>query len=96
MNQQYHDTHTSELSCSHGICPDHYHEKDPIFVNGESRQRAAPLLLAQPSTSSGGQASAITVENEKVGSQKKRAGVELDFDPDDRGFRRIIRNFTPS
>ena len=96
MNEKHHDTHTPDLSCSHGTCTEHYHEEDPIFMNGWSRRRAALGLLKQPSTSSGGHTSATTVENEKLETKKKQSNVQLDFDPEDRGFQRIIRNFTPS
>ena len=91
MAQQLSDEQTPLESCDSGSCPEHFHADDLIFLETESRQRPRPL--EQPSTSSGGHVSDstdATLENEK------KPAVGLQDDPDDRRFRRIIRNFVPS
>jgi hypothetical protein len=97
MTETLEDVPTSTGSCDNGNCPDHYHADDAIFMNSEARQRPRPRLMDQPSTSSGGEASDSTLapENGSLETEKK-IDVEPELDPDDRGFQRIIRNFTPS
>jgi hypothetical protein len=95
MTERPDNGQTPAMSCTNGNCPEHYHAKDPIFTNSEARQRPRPT--EQPSTSSGGQASESTLEPEKdTLTNEKRTDVEVVYDPDDHGFRRIMRNFTPS
>src|SRR5437588_10853788 len=93
MNQQLNDMQAPAEPCEDGNCPEHFHADELIFSKTESRQR--PRLLEEPSSSSEGHASNstdATIENENG----NEPAVELYCDPDDHGFRRIIRNFTPS
>jgi hypothetical protein len=95
MAERLDNGQTAAMSCNDRTCPEHYHAEDPIFTNSEARQRPRPT--EQPSTGSGGQASDSTLEPKKDALvNEKRTDVELIYDPDDHGFRRIIRNFTPS
>jgi tellurite resistance protein TehA-like permease len=95
MTERLSDGEISTGTCNNSNCPDHYHAEDPIFTNGETRQRPQPMT--QPSTSSGEQVSNSTLEPEEgtLPSEKKDV-VKPGYGPDDHGFRRIIRNFTPS
>jgi hypothetical protein len=96
MTEQLDHMHAPAGSCDSGTCPEHYHADDPIFTNSEARQRLQPRPLEQVSASTTGQASDTTLANEKPETDKRPADVELDCDPEKHGFRRIIRNFTPS
>src|SRR5256885_16477399 len=75
---------TPAQMCGNGTCGEHYHADDPIFKKKEAMQQSNSDSERQTSNSS--------LEPEK----KEEAKVELYNDPDDHGFRRIIRNFTPS
>src|SRR5277367_3195228 len=94
MTERLSDREISTGTCNNSNCPDHYHAEDPIFTNGETRQR--PQAMTQPSTSSGGQVSDSTLEPKEGTRPSEKKDVEPEYGPDDRGFRRIIRNFTPS
>jgi hypothetical protein len=97
MAEPLSDRETSTGTCNNNNCSDHYHAQDPIFTNGETRQRPPARPMEQPSTISEGQASDPTLVPEKGTFQsEKEGGSEPEYNPDDHGFRRIIRNFTPS
>jgi hypothetical protein len=91
MAQQLGDKLTPADSCNDGTCPEHFHADDPIFSKTESRQR--PRLVEKPSISSEGH---VSDSIDGTTANEKKPAVELYDDPDDHGFRRIIRNFTPS
>ncbi len=75
--------------------PDHLH--DPLFVTGATRQRPVENLIQHPSTSLEGPMSDEAVDLEKHTEDTLESHVNgPESDPDDRRFRRIIRNFTPS
>ena len=91
MAQQLSDMQTPAESYDNETCPEHFHTDDPIFSRTESRQRPRPL--ERSCTNSEGHVSDstdATLENER------KPAVELYYDPDDHGLRRIIRNFVPS
>src|SRR5436190_654315 len=92
------DAETSTGTCNNSNCPDHYHADDDAFVSGKTRQRPQARPMDQPSTSSGGQASDSTIrpENTSTRQGEEKSAMEPEYDPDDHGLRRIIRNFTPS
>jgi hypothetical protein len=91
MAEQLSDMPTPAESCNNGACPEHFHADNDIFTKTESRQRPRPS--ERPSTRSEGHVSDFT--DATLESEKKPA-VELYYDPHDHGYRRIIRNFTPS
>ena len=92
---------TSTITCSgtdaSGSCPNHYHAQDPIFKPDASNPRSTSQtrLVNQngDSISSGHDETSATA---KTQAQQQPATPMADCDPDDRGFKRIVRNFTPS
>jgi hypothetical protein len=83
--------------CNNGSCEDHYHAQDPIFVDGASRQRSEARPVEQPMVSPERLVSNSSVSHEAGTRDVERTqDVVSGRDSDDHGFRRIIRNFTPS
>ena len=91
--------------CANGACEEHYHAHDPIFTTGATQQQQqsqTQLLQQQQSATSNNnrQDSDLTIEQPvKVDVDPRKKGQEVAppaYDPQDHGFRRIIRNFTPS
>jgi hypothetical protein len=97
MTERLGDREISTGTCNNSNCPDHYHAEDPIFTNGETRQRPQAQLTTGSSKSSGRQVSdsALEWEDGTLPSEKKGV-IEPEHGPDDREFRRIIKNFAPS
>jgi hypothetical protein len=68
-----------------------------MFTDTGNRQSSHRPLLDRNSTSSGQEMSNAINGTEKEGrNAETQQTVALEYDPEDRGFRRIIRNFTPS
>lgn len=89
------DTYTD--TCDATDCQNHYHLQDPIFVDEGARQESQARLVEQQSTSSKGLVPDKSTNPEQVFvAAEQKQDVVQNYDPDDRGFRRIIRNFTPS
>ena len=77
-------------NCESGDCEQHFHAQDPVFATKVATV-AVPAEEEQSSSSEGqvtAKGGAITEANSS--SSVPEHGVE------ERGFRRIIRNFTPS
>ncbi|KAI4131243.1 MAG: hypothetical protein LQ338_001337 [Usnochroma carphineum] len=89
---------TSTSTCEYGNCSDHFHTEGLALVDGASEQRSGSQPVEQPSITS-----IDHIPNKNVGHQgtmdakeKEKQGAGPNYDPNDRGLRRIIRNFTPS
>lgn len=66
-------------------------------MNDESRQHSQARLIEQQGAGSEGQVLNPSDSHEKDSREAQRnQAVALNHDPDEHGFRRIIRNFTPS
>ena len=91
---------TSDEICAHGDCEEHYHAHDPIFTVGETQQQSQVQLLTQRTTTTTSEGhSTESTDNSKTATEKirrKQEPIQPCDDPADHGFRRIIRNFTPS
>ena len=70
---------------------------DSIFVNEERAQVAHVPEEKQQTVSSGGHTSESTIRPKEITIEEgQKQGVRYDAGRKERGFRRIIRNFTPS
>ena len=76
---------TSIDACVNEECENHFHAYDPIFTVGGTKQQSQTQLLQQQNSPS----------EAAVNAEKKQEDAQT-YDRDDHGFRRIIRNFTPS
>lgn len=85
---------TSANTCNYGNCTDHFHTEGRIFVDGASQQRSGAPPVEQ--STSIDHVSNTNVSHEGTIDVKGKQGVTPEYDPNDRGWRRIIRNFTPS
>ncbi len=84
-------------ACEKDNCSDHYHLNDPVFQGNDSRQQSqAPLVQRRTADSQPNLSKAESDDLEREGGAKLTKVVSHEYDPDDHGFRRIIRNFTPS
>ena len=77
--------------CGQIHCEDHFHDLYPSLVNKQDEEQTHTQStigdkMSEPATSQG----TSTIDIEKHGE------IETIVSPEDRGFRRIIRNFTPS
>ena len=83
--------------CRDGDCSYHFHAEDPILENGESGQQSQTQSLKQRNTSSDGEMPKplISPNNGNADADGKQAIGPL-HRSDERGLRRIIKNFTPS
>ena len=83
--------------CDSGDCEQHFHaEEDTVFAT--RRQSTAVVPAEQASSSSEGPMS-IThsqAKNDTVAEANPSSSAPEEHGLDERGFRRIIRNFTPS
>lgn len=95
----------SSRSCENGDgdgnCTLHYHSEDPIFTASSPRLSSQTQLLKQRSASSTkDRPSSLPANHESNNGHpapmQKQDATLPECDPDDRGLRRIIRNFTPS
>ena len=98
----------STLACggdsagANGVCTLHYHAQDPIFTGNNSDPSSQTQLLKQRNGSSPARRASSSSANREAGAVDSRTKVQkkeveqIDCDPSDRGFRRIVRNFTPS
>ena len=90
----------SDDTCADGNCEMHFHAQESIEADVRNRQQtqhSQAQLLQQPGIAS---EEAISDQNRNHGKavtgKVNRRSVGLACDPNDRGFRRIVRNFTPS
>ena len=83
--------------CANGDCEEHYHTHDPIFTVDETQKQSQVQLLPQRTTTSEGHPteSIGNTSNGTEDTRRKQESIPV-CDPADHGFRRIIRNFTPS
>ena len=82
----------STSGCDSADCDQHFHAQDPVFA--PRRQSAAGLLAEQRSSSSEEGQTSAKGSAAVVEANPSSAAAEHGFE--ERGFRRIIRNFTPS
>jgi len=81
---------------SNDIYPQHHNGSSPPFPSDEARQRSTMGLTGQESNSSEGR---TLVNHGSVNIRPDKAGDASPADChglSDRGFQRIVRNFTPS
>lgn len=80
----------SSLSCSGKShdCLSHFHDEDPAFLKGIAQTNADNNVEAGAATAS---ADKLATEEDKVAARAETHSSKKDV-----GFRRIIRNFTPS
>ena len=83
-------------TCNGNDCPEHFHTENSIFLDNGTHQQSQIGLLDQRRTNSEGNMTETTVNYDKGSVDTKAKTIEPAYDPNDRGFRRIIRNFTPS
>ena len=86
----------SVRACNNGNCPLHFHVQDLTDLEGKTGQQphAQP---EQQSTLSEEQPSELTISHEKgTMDVRRKPVVTSEYGLDNRGFRRIIKNFTPS
>ena len=91
----------SKSACDQENCQLHFHleRQEPAFTNGLSRQQAQTHKLeTQNEIKSEEHVSDATLSNQKESTAKEETKSDLapEYDPEDHGYRRIIRNFTPS
>lgn len=83
-------------TCSPHDCPLHFHASDPVFVKEDIASVAQSLSEEQHTVTNRQHTSAGTVSPKKrTTDEEQDGGVDLGSTKD-LGFRRIIRNFTPS
>ena len=86
----------STSGCDGGDCEQHFHAgEDPVFAH---RREATTVVPAEQASSSSEGPMSIThsqAKNETVAKANPSSAPE-EHGLDERGFRRIIRNFTPS
>ena len=87
----------STSGCEGRDCEQHFHAQDPVFApsTGMRRQSAAAVPSEQRSSSTEGQMS-ISNEKDIAVDEANPSSSAPEHGLDERGFRRIIRNFTPS
>ena len=80
---------TATKSCDRGSCTDHYHLRDPLFINSRTSH--------QFDVGSERRMSEADARHEKDHANVEKASDNgLNCGPNERGFQRIIKNFTPS
>ena len=84
-------------TCDDGHCSLHFHVEDTISQDGKSGQQDHEQLADEPSIDREPDLPQKSISHAKrnVGSKLRRV-VSHEHDPNDVGFRRIMRNFTPS
>ena len=83
-------------TCDDDHCSLHFHAEDAIVQDGKSGQQDHEQLADQPSVNREPDLpQSIGHEKRNFGSRLRRV-VSHEHDPNDIGFRRIMRNFTPS
>jgi hypothetical protein len=90
------DDMESTTNCNPVNCPLHFHLNDTIFVDEDNPQKFAALLEENRAIDSERQTLESTVNSQKRGIEE---GQQSNIDQDKvrgHGFKRIIRNFTPS
>ncbi|KAH7383061.1 MFS transporter [Cadophora sp. MPI-SDFR-AT-0126] len=94
------DTETSESACDTGNCPLHFHADDTIFAKDEQIPTAhenAPHGEEQQNTSTATSSEPSTTPLKKAVSEEQPQGkATVGINPNEHGFQRIVRNFTPS
>ena len=81
--------------CEGGGCEGHYHMDEPMFVEDEKRSLSEATLISQNKTYTQDPAAGVGPGLEAA-QETGPSTPAPDHDKNDRGFRRIIRNFTPS
>jgi hypothetical protein len=87
----------STSSCNTPNCPLHFHAYDAIFVDEGNPQDSEVLLEENRAVSPERQTPESTVNSQKRTIEGGQQGdVNHEYILEEHGFRRIIRNFTPS
>jgi hypothetical protein len=90
------DNMESTSSCNTSNCPLHFHAHDTIFVDEGNPQVSAALPEENRAVSSERQTPESAVSSQKRTIEGGRQGDGNHDILEVHGFRRIIRNFTPS
>ena len=91
------DNLESATTCNPLDCPQHFHANDSIFADGGSPRVSPGQLEEQQTARSETHTSESTLSPKtKPSEEGQNGGVDHSEVPQDRGFGRIIRNFTPS
>lgn len=87
---------TSSSTCDDSSCSDHVHTERLILMDGVSQQRSRAQPVEQRGITSIDHILNTKVSQEGTIDVKDKQGVAPEYDLNDRGWRRIVRNFTPS
>jgi len=82
-------------TCDTPDCPLHFHAHDSIFVSKDGPKLEPALREEQQDSTSRVLEPAVTPKKITEDGGQKRS-VDVKKSPEEHGFRRIIRNFTPS